>query len=158
MTLQNFFLFLHVLGIVLWVGLAIALPFVTGRAARTGELPLMAFAYGVAARLTRTLGLTGMLLTVIGGYGLNAVRGYPYFQPFPKHWLFQMQLLGTLTFLVAVGYQVPLSARLAREAERSAAEGALTPEFETARKRNAIVGSLVGLVLLVVIGLGALKP
>lgn len=158
MTLTGFFLFLHVLGIVLWVGLAVALPFVTGPAARHESLEVTAFAYVIADRLTRTLGLAGMILTLVGGLGLNMAIGYPWFRPFPLHWLFQMQLLGIVAVAVGIAYQVPLSARLAREARASAEAGERTEAFATYRKRHAIVGSVNGLLLLIVIVLATLKP
>lgn len=159
MTLRGLLLFLHVLGVILWVGVAVALPFVTGRARRTGDLRVTAFAYAVSDRLTRTLGLVGMVLTVAGGIGLvMVVPGYAWFQPFPDHWLFQMQILGFLSFGVGAFYQVPLSRRLADEAEASARSGEPTERFETLRKRHAIVGSVVGFVLLVVVLLGTLRP
>ncbi len=158
MTLTGLFLFLHVLGIVLWVGLAITLPFITGPAARQENLDVAAFAYTAADRLTRTLGLAGMILTLVGGIGLMAAVGYPWFRPFPNHWLFQMQVLGLVSAAVGIFYQVPLARRLAREARASAEAGTRTEEFAKYRKRHAIVGSIVGFFLLVVILLATLKP
>jgi len=159
MSARSLYLFLHVLGVVLWLGLALALPFVTGRARREGDPAVVAFAYRAADRLMRTLGLTGILLTMIGGIGLTVVvPGYGWFQPFPNHWLFQMQLLGFLAFAVAAFYQLPLGKKLAREAERCAEAGEGTDLFETYRKRHAIVGSVNGLLLLVVVVLGTIRP
>jgi hypothetical protein len=158
MTLAGLFLFLHVLGVVLWVGLAVTLPFVTGPAAREENLEVAAFAYGAADRLTRTLGLGGMFLTLIGGIGLTIIGGYGWFHPFPNHWLFQMQLLGLVSIAVGIGYQVPLAARLAREARASAEVGAVTEAFLTYKRRHAIVGSAIGFLLLLVVLLATLKP
>lgn len=158
MTMSGFFLFLHVLGIVLWVGLAITLPFVTGPAARHDDGEVTAFAYEVADRLTRTLGLAGMVLTLAGGIGLTIALGYPWFQPFPSHWLFQMQVLGIVAVAIGILYQVPLSRRLATEARASAEAGQPTEGFVKYRKRHAIVGSVNGFLLLVVLVLATLKP
>lgn len=158
MSLSGLFLFLHVLGIVLWVGLGVVLPFVSGPAARHRDLQVTAFVYGIADRLTRTLGLAGMILTLIGGIGLNMVLGYPWFRPFPLHWLFQMQVLGIIAVAVGIVYQVPLSAKLAREARASAEAGERTEAFLTYRKRHAVVGSVNGLLLLIVLVLATLKP
>jgi len=159
MNLRGLFLFLHVLGIILWVGLAVALPFVTGRAVRDGDLDTVAFAYRVSDRLMRTLGLAGVLLTLVGGIGLVVINpGFAWFQPFPAHWLFQMQILGFAAAAAALVYQLPLGRKLAREADRSAEEGVLTEDFRSYRKQNAVAGSVVGLVLLVLVVLGTLRP
>lgn len=157
MTAANVYLFLHVLGFVLWIGVTVTLAFVTGRAARSEEPGVAAFAYRTASRLMKTLGLGGMVLTMAGGFGLTAARGLPLFEPFPHHALFQMQLLGSLAFLVAVLYQIPLSDRLARAAEASAAAGEESAAFRKYRKRAAIVGSILGTVLLIVLALGILS-
>jgi uncharacterized membrane protein len=158
MTMTGLFLFVHVLGVVLWVGLAVTLPFITGPAAREENLEVAAFAYGAADRLTRSLGLGGMILTLVGGIGLMTTIGYPWFRPFPSHWLFQMQVLGILSIAVGIVYQVPLAGRLAREARASAEAGARTEGFRKYRKRHAIVGSVIGALLLIVLLLATLKP
>ena len=159
MNLRGLFLFLHLLGIVLWLGLSVALPFVTGRAVRDEGLDTVAFAYRVSDRLRRTLGLAGVLLTLVGGIGLVVINpGYGWFQPFPNHWLFQMEILGFASAAAALAYQLPLGRKLAREAGRSAERGELTEDFGRYRKRNAVVGSVVGLVLLILVVLGPLRP
>mgnify|MGYP006284144117 FL=1 len=158
MTLQGLLRFVHVLGVVLWMGAAVTLPFVTGRAARADTPGVTAFAYRINARLMTTLGLGGMILTLVGGVWLTAEMGYEFFRPFPNHWLFQMQVLGIASALVGALYQVPLSRRLAREADRSAESGTESEDFARYRKRYAIVGSLVGLVLFVVLVLATVKP
>lgn len=156
--LQGILRFLHLLGVVLWMGAAVTLPFVTGWAARDEEWETVAFAYRANARLMTTLGLSGMALTVLGGIGLTAAMDYAFFRPFPNHWLFQMQVLGIASALVGAFYQVPLSRRLAREAEAAAEADEQTAGFRARRKRYAVVGSVVGVVLLVVFALAALKP
>ncbi len=158
-TGYRLFVFLHLLGVILWIGLAVALPFVTGRAAREESGDTVAFAYGVADRLMRTLGLGGVALTLVGGIGLVVMNpAFSWFQPFPDHWLFLMQLLGFAAAAVAALYQIPLGRKLAREAERSAERGEPTEAFRRYRKRNAIVGSVVGLVLLALVVLGTVRP
>lgn len=160
-------LFLHVLGVVLWLGLAVALTFVTARAGRSGDPSVARFAYRTNAALMSTLGLAGMVLAVGAGFALTAAMGYPFFQPFPRHWLFQMQLLGVVAFLVGVLLEIPLSRKLARVAEateeaREAGKNEGTEagaaELERLRKRRAIVGSINGTLLLAVLLLATLKP
>ena len=158
MTLEGILRFVHLLGVVLWMGAAVTLPFVTGRAARADAPGVTAFAYRVNARLMTTLGLGGMLLTLAGGIWLTAEMPYEFFRPFPNHWLFQMQVLGIASALVGALYQVPLSRRLAGEAEAAADAGRETEDFARYRKRYAIVGSVVGVVLFVVLVMATLKP
>lgn len=154
----GFYLLLHVLGFVLWIGVTFTLAFVTGRAHQATDRRIAAFAYRAASKLLRSLGLTGMVLTVGGGMALTAARGYSFFQPSPDHWLFQMQVWGLIAFAVAVLYQIPLSDRLARAAEASAAAGEDSSAYQKYRKRYALVSSLIGLVLLVLLALGTLRP
>lgn len=152
-----FYLFLHLLGVVLWLGLTLTMAFVTGRASRTGDLGVAAFAYGAAARLNRTVGLTGMLLTVLSGFAMLPAMGYRVFELAP-HWLFQMQVLGLISFAVGAVYLIPLTRRLAGAAEASASAGEPSTAFLRYRKRYALVSSIIGGLLLIVLALGALKP
>lgn len=158
MDLGGFYLLLHVLGFVLWIGVSLSLAFVTGHAAKAGDPRIIAFAYRTASRVLRTVGLTGMLLTVGAGIALTAARDYAFFRPSPDHWLFQMQVLGILAFLVGVLYQIPLSDRLARAAEASAEAGEESAAFGKYRRRYARVSSAIGLVLILILALGTLRP
>lgn len=174
-------LFLHLLGVVLWLGLAVSLTFVTVRAGRSEDPAVTRFGYRTNASLMSTLGLAGMVLTVGGGFALTEAMGYGYFQPFPRHWLFQMQLLGVVAFLIGVFYEIPLSRKLARVAEEVEIAGEVAEDvelddvrrdedtdggtdepgasdLERLRKRRAIVGSINGTILLAVLILAALKP
>jgi uncharacterized membrane protein len=156
---RNVLLFVHVTGVVLWLGLALSLAFVTARARKEGGPEVAAFAYRTSDRLMRTMGLAGMLLTIGGGVGLvMALPQWSWFQPFPDHWLFQMQLLGFAVFALAALYQLPLGRKLADAAEESARRGEATGEFETYRKRHAIVASINGFVLLLLVLLGTVRP
>lgn len=158
MTATGFYLFLHILGIALWLGVALGLALMTGSAAREQDRRIAAFAYRSASRTHKTLGLAGMLLTVGSGVPLTMLGGYAFFQPFPQHWLFQMQLLGLVAFLLALFYQLPLSDKLARAAEASAAAGEDSAAYAKYRRRNAVSSSVIGLLLVVIIALGALRP
>lgn len=158
MDLGGLLLFLHVLGIALWLGVTLTMAFVTVRGHRSGEREASAFAYRANCTLLKILGLPAMLLTVGSGFALVGVRGYGFFQPVPDHWLFQMQLLGSLAFLAAVLYQIPNAERLARAAEATAAAGEESGAYVKFRRRNAIAGSLIGIVLILLIFLGTVRP
>ena len=129
----------------------------TGKAARQPDPKVTAFAYRSAHRLTKTLGIAGVLLTLASGIGLTVVMQYPFFRPFPHHWLFQMQLLGSVAAALSLFYQLPNAERLARSAEAWARSGEEPDTFRKFRQRNAIVGSLVGFILIVLVGLGSFR-
>ena len=158
MTMTGVLLFGHILGFVLWFGVTFTLALLTVRAKRTGDRAVIAFAYRTAHGLLRGPGLIGALLAIVCGFGLTGVLGYGYFQPFPHHWLFQMQLLGTAAFLGMLFLQLPNADRLARAAEASAAAAEDSASFVTFQKRNAIVSSVIGVLLLVAMLMGALRP
>ena len=149
--------FLHDLGFVLWLGVTLSMAFVTAGAVRSGNRGAIAFAYRTSARLYKTLGLAGMVITVAAGIGLMMALGHPFFRPFPAHWLFQMQVLGIAAFLVSVLYLVPAGDRLAEAAEASASAGEDSAAFVRYRKRVAIVSSIVGGVLLIVLLFGTVR-
>ncbi len=158
MDMSGVLLFLHVLGFTLWFGVTFALAMVTVRASRGDQREITAFCYRTASRLLRGPALVGMLLTIGSGFTLSGVRGYGVFQPFPNHWLFQMQILGTVAMLLMLLVQIPNADRLARAAEAAAAAGEETAAFVRFRKRSALVGSGIGLLLLVSMFMGAVRP
>ncbi len=80
-----------------------------------------------------------------------------WFQPFPEHWLFQMQVVGLIAALVTVLYIIPNAAALAKLANQAAADREQMSRFGAKVKRQAIAGSLLGLLLVYLVLLGALR-
>lgn len=158
MDMSGLLRFVHILGLVLWLGVTFTLSALAVRAARSENREVVAFTYRAACHLLKGPGLAGMIMTLASGLGLAGVLDYGFFRPFPNHWLFQMQLLGSIAFLLALLYQIPLADRLARAAEARAAAGEASAAFVKFRKRNAIVGSVIGFLLVVSIFLGAVRP
>lgn len=157
MDIRGVMLFLHLIGLALWFGVTLSVALFAVRANQTGDLNVIAFTYRASHRLLRGLGLLGMLLTTISGFGLAGVGGYGVFRLVP-HWQFQMQVLGLIAFALAVAVQIPNSGRLVRAAEASANAGEQSAAFGRFRKTNAIVGSINGVLILIVTLLGALRP
>ncbi len=85
------------------------------------------------------------------------VTNRPWFRPFPEHWLFQMQVIGLLVFLVTLLYVVPNAAALARLAERAAETGEEATDFRRRLRRQVIVGSVIGTALAYVVLIGAFR-
>lgn len=158
MDARGILLFVHVVGFALWFGVTLTLALLTVRANRSGEPAAIGFMYRSSSGLLRGPGLLGMLLTIGSGFALTAVMDYGFFRPFPNHWLFQMQLLGSIAFLLALFVQLPNAERLARAAEASAAAGEHSAAFIRFRRRNAIVSSVNGGLLLLVALLGTVRP
>ncbi|MDX1577110.1 MAG: DUF2269 family protein [Gemmatimonadota bacterium] len=158
MNARGILLFAHVLGLALWFGVTFTLALLTVRAGRTQNRDVIAFIYRGTCHLLKGPGLVGLLLTIGSGFGLIAAGGWGYFQPFPNHWLFQMQILGLIAAVLALALQLPNAGRLARAAEAAAAAGEESAAFQRFRKRNAIVSSVIGLLLLVSILLGTVRP
>ena len=151
-------LFIHLLGMTLWLGGLLTLGVWTVAARRTGDSTVVAFVYSTARKLYKGVVTSGAILTLVGGVLLMVETGRPWFRPFPDHWLFQMQILGILAFVVTLLYLVPSSGALAAMAAQRAAAGEDASESFTVRvKRQGMVASLVGVVLIYVLLLGGLR-
>ena len=154
--LYGIWIFLHLVGMAFWLGGLFTMGFWTVRARRTGDARVIAFTYGTASRLYRGVVTVGALLTVLSGILLMVQTGRPWFRPFPEHWLFQMQIVGTLAFLVTLFYLTPISSRLA-EMAKNAEGGQPGEDFTRKVKTQGIVGSVVGMALIYSVLLGGLR-
>ncbi len=151
-------IFLHVVGMAIWLGGLLTVGIWTSRARKTGDPGIVAFAYATAGRLYRGVISVSTWLTIVAGIVLMLLEHRAWFRPFPEHWLFQMQVLGLAAFLATVVYLVPNAGKLARLAElRAGGDESVEAEFERRVKRQAIVGSVVGLVIIYVVLMGALR-
>ena len=157
MDARGIFLFLHLVGLALWFGVTLALALVSVRANRSGDPSVVAFTYRAGNSLLRGPGLIGMLLVTVSGFGLAGMGGYGVLRIAP-HWLFQMQVLGLIAFVLGVAVQIPAAGRLARAAEAWAETGEPGPDYAKLRKSSAIVGSVNGLLILLATLLGATRP
>ncbi|MDH3734522.1 MAG: hypothetical protein OEU54_13405 [Gemmatimonadota bacterium] len=158
MTTRGILLLGHIFGFVLWFGVTFTVSLISARAKRTGDRTVMAFAYRSSQGMLKGPGLIGAILAIVCGFGLTGVMEYGYFEPWPNHWMFQMQLMGVLAFLAMILLQLPNAERLARAAEASAAADEDSEAFVSFHKRHALISSVIGLMLLVALVLGSLKP
>lgn len=150
-------LFIHLLGMALWLGSLFTMGIVTARARATSDLSVIAFTYAVNHRLYRGLVVMSALLTTVAGVALMLVTGRPWFRPFPEHWLFQMQIVGLVALAATLFFVVPNSRALSSLAAEALDRGEPSPEFAGRVKRQAIAGSLVGMALVYLVLLGALR-
>ena len=141
-------LFLHLLGVVLWLGggSAAMVVAITSRSMDRASL-------GTIARLqwaiVRTLMFPGALLTVVTGLFLTVrlMQG----SAMGNGWLVTMQGLGLVGALLVLAVLVPTAARLARLDPL----GEHAAYFDRLRARQRIVGSISGLLGLVALLAGA---
>lgn len=154
--MTQFFVFLHLAGMALWLGGLFAMSLWTARSRASGDEKIVAFTYATASRLYRTLVAGSATLTIISGFVLILVTGRPLLRPFPEHWLFQMQIVGLVVYLVTMLFLMPNARALASLAGASLDSGG-SPEFGARVRRQAILGSAVGVALLYLVLLGALR-
>lgn len=149
-TAAQILLFIHLLGVILWVGSFITYPFWTRSAKRRGGEPLT-FAYQSLARINTYVTIPGYWLAVIGGTGLVIVS--PNLHGSQPTWLVFMEVIGYVLFFAALGMFDPRQRKLAR-----LAAGGDQVEFKRLDRRHAISASVAGVLMLAVIAVATIKP
>ncbi|KPK63398.1 MAG: hypothetical protein AMS21_06720 [Gemmatimonas sp. SG8_38_2] len=153
----RFWIFVHVFSMALWLGCMFTMGIWTSRARASGDLRVVAFTYAVARRLYQRVVSASAILTVVAGAVLMLMTKRPWFSPFPEHWLFQMQVIGTIVLLATLFFVLPNGNALASLAKAALETGEFSPEFTSRVRRQAIVGSLAGVALAYLVFLGALR-
>jgi len=143
-------LFVHLLGIVLWVGSFITYPFWTRAAKRRGG-DAVAFAYQSLVKVNTYVTLPGYWLAIIGGIGLVVVT--PAYHGSQPIWLVFMEVVGIVLFVMALG----MFDRRQRQLARLAASGDQAA-FKAVDRQHAITASVAGVLMLAVIAAATIKP
>lgn len=149
--MRGFWLFLHVMGFVAWLGggLAVMLSGVTAKYFPPDQRLAV---YRIMAVITRNLVGTGAVLVVVSGFVLSV----PYFRGATvPAWLMAMQVLGFLGAIVAVAIVVPTAARLGRLDLDP--RGELPETFAGLRRRQAIFATLAGVFALLALLAGVIR-
>ena len=136
--MRGFWLFLHDMGFVAWLGGGLAVM-LSGITAKYFPPEQRLAVYRIMAVITRNLVGTGAVLVVVSGFVLSV----PYFKgaTVPTS-LMAMQVLGFMGAIVAIAIVVPTAARLGRlEVD---ARGELPESFTGLRRRQAIFATLAG--------------
>jgi uncharacterized membrane protein len=149
-TTSQILLFVHLLGVVMWVGSFLTYPFWTSAAKRRGG-EAIAFAYQSLARVNLFVTVPGYWLALIGGIGLVVVT--PAYHGSQPIWLVFMEIVGIILFLLAI----TLFDRRQRQLARLAASGDQAA-FKAADRQHAITASIAGVLMLLVIAAATLKP
>ncbi|UCF18159.1 MAG: DUF2269 family protein [Gemmatimonadota bacterium] len=154
---ERIWVFFHLMGMAFWLGGMFTVSLWTSRARKSGDLQLTAFAFETARRIYRGVVLIAAWLSVLSGGVLMVVTERAWFRPYPEHWIFQMQILGLFAVLVTMLFVVPNSSALARLAARAAAEGETSEEFKARVRNQGVVGSLIGVLLVYLVLMGAVR-
>jgi hypothetical protein len=146
--MHGFWLFVHVLGVVLWLGGGVA-TMVVGITAKSFAPESRLAAYRLTSAIQRILLGPGAVAVVLSGIVLS--------MPYMKEgtvpgWMMVMMTSGILAALIAIGVTVPTAARLGRlEVD---ARGELPESFAGLRARLVVTGSIAGLLGLVALVAG----
>jgi len=145
---SGFWLFLHVIGFVAWLGGGLAVM-LSGITAKYFPADQRLAVYRIMAVITRNLVGTGAVLVVVSGFVLSV----PYFKGATvPTWLMAMQLLGFMGAIVAIAIVVPTAARLGRLDLDP--RGELPETFAGLRRRQAIFATLAGVFALLALVAG----
>ena len=150
-----FFKFLHIFGVVLFVGNIIVTALWKTRADGSGDPATVAFAQRTVAQADWVFTLPGIGLVLIGGYAMAATR------PFPLHglpWLEWGQVLFYASALIWLLVLVPTQRRLVKVSEATRRSGVADPQFTRLSRRWAMWGGLATLLPLIVLYLMVTKP
>ena len=140
--MKGFWLLIHVIGFVAWIGGGLAVM-LSGITAKYFPPDQRLAVYRIMGVVTRSLVGPGAVLATLSGLILSV----PYFQaPTVPSWLMAMQVFGILGAIVAIGIVTPTAARLARLDLDP--RGELPESFAGLRRKQAIFATLAGVLAL----------
>jgi len=148
--MRGFWLFLHILGFVAWLGGGLSVM-LAGITAKYFPPEQRLAVYRIMGVVSRSLIGPGAVVVVLSGFVLSV----PFFrEAMVPSWLLAMQALGLLGAIVAIGIVMPTAARLARlEVD---ARGELPESFAGLRRRQAVFATLAGVLALTALLAGTL--
>ena len=148
--MHSFWLFTHVLGMVLWLGAGLA-TMVAGVAAKQFPPQTRLAAYRLTSAVQRVLVGPGAVAVLVSGVVLSmrfmragAIPG----------WLILMMAAGILAALLALGVTIPTAARLGRL--DLGPDGDLPESFSGLRRRLVLAASVTGGLVLIALAAGTM--
>ncbi len=150
-----FMKFLHVFGVVLFVGNIITAALWKVRADRSGDLATVTFAQRTVATADLAFTAPGAALVLISGYAMAFRRPWPLHG---LHWLEGGQTLFIIALFIWLAVLVPTQRRLVALSEAGQRAGRLDPEFAALSKRWAVWGGIATLLPVIVLFLMVVKP
>ena len=152
-----FLLFLHVASFSVWLGVSLTFM-VWGPAVRNASVEVWAHSWMTLSRLQRSLVAPSCLVATLSGIMLTLQMVQMHSDMSSAMWLMAMQVLGLASALLTLAIATPLAGRMGTLAARSLEKGARDPLAESVRKRLALVGSIAGVLLILSIYFGEMKP
>jgi len=150
-------LFLHVASFSVWLGASLTFM-VWGPAVRNASVEVWAHSWMTLSRLQRSFVAPSCLVATLSGIMLTLQLVQMHFDMTSAMWLMAMQVLGLLSALLTLAIATPLAGRMGTLAARSLEKGARDPLAESVRRKLALVGSLAGVLLILAIYFGEMKP
>lgn len=123
--------FLHITGVVMLMGNITVTAIWKFFADRDGRAPVLAFAQKLITYTDWSMTVWGVVLTMIGGYGL-AIQGQ---FDLKSGWLLWAQASFVAAGLIWMGLIVPIQIKSARLAKRFEAGGQVTDEYKSLSRR-----------------------
>ena len=137
--------FAHVTGIVMLMGNITVTAIWKFFADRDGRPQVLGFAQKLVTYTDWSMTVWGVVLTMVGGYGMAAQAGWPLFS---ARWLVISQVLFVVAGMIWLLIIVPIQRRQAGMA-RGFADGGVVPEAYRAESRRWLAWGLVSTVPLV---------
>ena len=148
------FKFLHILGVILLIGNVTASAVWKVFANRTGELRTIAFAQRLVTYTDWSLTLSGILLVMVGGYGMVYSAGL---DPW-SGWMMWGQVLFVASGLVWALVLLPLQMKQARMARSFDADGGIGTAYWVMSRRWILWGIVATVPLVAATWLMVVKP
>lgn len=145
----------HIIGVIILMGNVTVSAVWKVFADRTRDVAIAKFAQRLITLTDWTLTLAGIILIVVGGYGMAWANGLSLTHP---AWLAYGQILfavsGTMWLLILV----PLQIRLAREARTLSEAGGFTASYQRDNRRWLVWGVIATLPLIAAVYVMTAKP
>ena len=145
--MRHLWIFVHLLGLTLWLGGGLSSMFIGIASKREPRENLATIARALAIN-TRMLQLPGSLATVVSGLVLTLMV---YNAPGASPWLMAMQAFGLIAAIITLVFLVPNSGRITQVDPVGQA-----PQFDRMRGRQARMGMISGLCGVIALVAGAL--
>jgi uncharacterized membrane protein len=155
LSTYNIFKALHILGVVLLVGNVTVSAVWKVFADRTRNAPIIAHAQHLVTITDWSLTLSGIVLTMIGGYGVAYASGQ---HPFGTYWLILGQILFAVSGTIWLLILVPIQIRQAHSARQFHSAGAVPGQYWKDSRRWLFWGVVATIPLVAAMYVMVAKP
>jgi uncharacterized membrane protein len=144
--------FIHVVLAIIAVGFNASYGLIIGRARKAGtDGRVLGFALRTVKVMDDYVANPCYVLLLLTGVGMVHIAGYPW----ALMWIHGSLALLVVAFVIAIGFYTPtLRKQIAVLDER----GADDPEFVRLSKRGAMLGGILGVIVLIIVALMVYKP